>query len=122
MTVEKVTVPRKVADAIEKLLAGIGGNKFSKYGIIAKLDDVGEVAAFPELRIIREYYDEIEWDSPRHPHALMQALVNGYKVEKTPEEKVRELYRSGETTAHEAKAIKSTLNILGIKIEGVNAE
>lgn len=63
---------------------------------------------------------------------LAAALVNGYEVEKTPEEKVREFYESFNTgfgTFHSEthfrfeeyqRVIKSTLNFLGIKIEGVN--
>ena len=65
---------------------------------------------------------------------LMSALVNGYEVELTPEEKVREYcttvgqafrdrhsdegasYNSGRLTG-----IRTTLTLLGIKIEGVNA-
>ncbi|MDF4197359.1 hypothetical protein [Bacillus subtilis] len=64
---------------------------------------------------------------------LAAALVNGYEVEKTPEEKVREFYESFNTgfgTFHSEthfrfeeyqRVIKSTLNFLGVKIEGVNA-
>lgn len=63
------------------------------------------------------------------------ALVNGYEVEKTPEEKVREYYatnyqrheqslpRSKDDfyTSGVAEGVRSTLDLLGIKIEGVNA-
>ncbi|MDE1437655.1 hypothetical protein P9C91_17980 [Bacillus licheniformis] len=55
---------------------------------------------------------------------LAAALINGYEVEKTPEEKVREYYEShgGSPSAEERKAaIRETLYKLGIKIEGVNA-
>ncbi|MGO4897543.1 hypothetical protein ACG2QI_23025 [Bacillus sp. GM2] len=55
---------------------------------------------------------------------LAAALINGYEVEKTPEEKVREFYEShgGSPSAEERKAaIRETLYKLGIKIEGVNA-
>ncbi|MED0799379.1 hypothetical protein P4T18_18380 [Bacillus inaquosorum] len=64
---------------------------------------------------------------------LAAALVNGYEVEKTPEEKVRDFYESFNTgfgTFHSEthfryeeyqRVIKSTLNFLGIEIEGVNA-
>ncbi|MCI4129410.1 hypothetical protein [Bacillus haynesii] len=55
---------------------------------------------------------------------LAAALINGYEVEKTPEEKVREFYEShgGSPSAMERKAaIRETLYKLGIKIEGVNA-
>ena len=55
---------------------------------------------------------------------LAAALINGYEVEKTPEEKVREYYEShgGSPSAEERKAaIRETLYKLGIKIEGVNS-
>ncbi|KIN51194.1 hypothetical protein [Bacillus subtilis] len=64
---------------------------------------------------------------------LAAALVNGYEVKKTPEEKVREFYESFNTgfgTSHSEthfrfeeyqRVIKITLERLGIKIEGVNA-
>ncbi|QII48106.1 DUF1642 domain-containing protein [Bacillus paralicheniformis] len=55
---------------------------------------------------------------------LAAALINGYEVEKTLEEKVREYYEShgGSPSAEERKAaIRETLCKLGIKIEGVNA-
>lgn len=64
---------------------------------------------------------------------LAAALVNGYEVKKTPEEKVREYYESLwsdycdsddpfiEVACESARAaVKETLNLLGIKIEGVN--
>ncbi|OJT65468.1 hypothetical protein BFP49_09485 [Bacillus licheniformis] len=58
------------------------------------------------------------------PLTIVAALINGYEVEKTPEEKVREYYEShgGSPSAEERKAaIRETLYKLGIKIEGVNA-
>ncbi|MCY7780015.1 hypothetical protein MOB41_16575 [Bacillus haynesii] len=54
---------------------------------------------------------------------LAAALINGYEVEKTPEEKVREYYESygGSPSAMERKeAVQDTLDLLGIEIEGVN--
>lgn len=64
---------------------------------------------------------------------LASALINGYEVEKTPEESVREFYDSFECgprmypaemsfrNEEYRRIIKCTLNRLGIKIEGVNA-
>ena len=64
---------------------------------------------------------------------LAAALVNGYEVKKTPEEKLREYYESLwsdycdsddpfiEVACESARAaVKETLNLLGIEIEGVN--
>lgn len=61
--------------------------------------------------------------------SLMEALVNGYEVERTPHEELREYYESLNTTGWPSDAyvdsgrrngIKETLRILGIKVEGVN--
>ncbi|MED4787562.1 hypothetical protein P9429_11770 [Bacillus atrophaeus] len=65
---------------------------------------------------------------------LAAALVNGYEVEKTPEEKVREYFERLEYERANAQcleeesrywfmkeAVRETLEAVGIKIEGVNA-
>ncbi|MDQ0154982.1 hypothetical protein [Robertmurraya andreesenii] len=64
---------------------------------------------------------------------LMSALVNGYEIEKTPEDAVKEYFKKCEelrlkSTGTEyqiylakSTTIKTTLTFLGIKIEGVNA-
>lgn len=56
---------------------------------------------------------------------LMTALVNGYTVEQSPEEKVREYYESvrgqGDYGGITCEAIHQTLDLLDIKIQGVNA-
>ena len=55
---------------------------------------------------------------------FLATLINEYEVEKTPEEKVRKYYESygGSPSAMERKeAVQDTLDLLGIKIEGVNA-
>jgi len=67
--------------------------------------------------------------------ALAAALINGYEIEKSPEQKVREYYGfnhdehhkvltaspRGQYTSGVADGIRKTLDLLGIKIEGVNA-
>ncbi|MED5047600.1 hypothetical protein P9738_13160 [Bacillus siamensis] len=65
---------------------------------------------------------------------LAAALINGYEVEATPEGRVREYYadlQEKERAAQsrgvifslecEREGVINTLNLLGIKIEGVNA-
>lgn len=56
---------------------------------------------------------------------LMEALICGYQVAKTPEEQVREMYAKlddeGEYTVGVKDGIIDTLNTLGIKIAGINA-
>ncbi|MGN7387782.1 hypothetical protein [Sporosarcina sp. SAFN-015] len=130
MTNGKVKIPQKVMEAIDKLLGGIDGYHFTKYGILAHLDDAKELAKFAELRVLNDYYNSLEMDSQRHPNELMRALVNGYEVEKTPEEKVRDYYGKINALIAEHRyshdvgvrfGIEKTLDLLGIKIEGVNA-
>lgn len=58
---------------------------------------------------------------------LARALLFGYEVEKSPEGKVREFYEDSLTRFTDTHGvamrigIRDTLDILGIKIEGVNA-
>ncbi|WP_035389592.1 hypothetical protein [Bacillus sp. UNC125MFCrub1.1] len=67
--------------------------------------------------------------------SLAAALINGYEIEKSPEQKVREFYDYNHEKHERSEAlspedhytagtdwgIRQTLNHLGIKIEGVNA-
>ncbi|WP_025851665.1 hypothetical protein [Bacillus velezensis] len=68
------------------------------------------------------------------PLTLAAALINGYEVEATPEDRVREYYdelQEKQRTSQsrgvtfslecEREGVINTLNLLGIKIEGVNA-
>ena len=63
---------------------------------------------------------------------IMGAMIRGYEAEKTPEDKVREYYEArrrdfgmlhnvGMLKAAEADGMRDTLDILGIKIGGINA-
>ncbi|MCY7423476.1 hypothetical protein [Bacillus amyloliquefaciens] len=65
---------------------------------------------------------------------LAAALINGYEVEATPEDRVREYYAELQEKERAAQSrgvtfslecerdgVINTLNLLGIKIEGVNA-
>lgn len=140
----KVKLPREVAEAIDKILVGRHGSQMNKYGIISSLGDAEQTAIFPELRVLNEYYSATDRESLRHPIALMNALVNGYEIEETPEElqaiaygKVRdyvaelisrekraERYRDYDESAeymYKRHATTAVLRILGITIEGVNA-
>ncbi|SIR93161.1 hypothetical protein [Bacillus velezensis] len=68
------------------------------------------------------------------PLTLAAALINGYEVEATPEDRVREYFaelQEKQRTSQsrgvtfslecEREGVINTLNLLGIKIEGVNA-
>ena len=121
---DKVKLPREVAEAIEDL-------RKDHYDNRALIDEIYEGAARPVLQA----YAETNFDT------LLNALVNGYEIEKSPaeleaerKEKVREYYEglietkqdlsnddyTRELAAYEASGVSKTLDLLGIKIEGVN--
>jgi Protein of unknown function (DUF1642) len=122
MNIGKVVLPREVAEAIESLRK----NQFDNRAIINR---IYKATAPPALQLYAiENFD-----------TLLNALVNGYEIEKSPEEKVREYYeeiheKHGKSFAEVPyggkpphyfsgvkDGIKTTLDILEIKIEGVNA-
>ena len=116
-TVTLPTIPRQVAEVIERL------RNVSEYDNADFIDHV--VACDPES--VGVTLRSIPFDT------LLAALVNGYTVEKSAEELEREAhdlirneYRGykrsscAEDNAY-AEGMCDTLNHLGIKIEGVNA-
>lgn len=113
-----VTLPREVADAIETIKDSGYDNRHIFYAI----NHLGPGSTYKEANIIKTYATKDNFDN------LMRALVNGYEKELTPEEKVREYYCDpyrgsascyGDVLVKRA-IIKETLDILGVKIEGVN--
>jgi DNA integrity scanning protein DisA with diadenylate cyclase activity len=128
MNANKIVLPKNVAEAIRHY-TDLADTKTEAFTDILSL---GYEAAQSEI-ILRHFdhdYDE-----------LMEALICGYEVEKTPEEKVREYFaqvkslresllgystveimRQADRYRVMERAIKDTLDLLGIKIEGVNAE
>lgn len=114
---EKVALPEEVAEGIEQLRAE-GVRDFAIMHL-AK----GALTSEPDVTIRKWAFDE---DGKGSPELLMQALVNGYEVEKSPEEKLRESYekfREAMVYSYEhgiADGIRRALNTLGITIEGIN--
>jgi hypothetical protein len=115
---EKVKLPKEVAKAIERF-RNIGCDNASIIYTFASGKD--------ENNLDFANYASDNFDT------LLQALVNGYEVEQTPEDKVREYYnitkdRFLRETDPEVKlsfeyeliGIQTTINKLGIKIEGIN--
>lgn len=125
-----ITLPKDVADAIDRLK----GEEFN--WTVELMDSAnfinvdGYVAvssgepSYPIAAYIAEDYDN---NLPRY----MTGLVNGYEVEQAPEEAVREYYLAMESCIKSsgsdvgfyegsADAIVLTLNLLGVKIPGVN--
>jgi hypothetical protein len=116
--VARVTLPREVAEAIEKIREKGGRN----YVIVRAAIKLSEASAEEKVIsdwVIKNFQDNLD--------ALIIALVNGYEIEKSPEDKVREFFEScrqfDSTYHYGAKyGIITTLNILDIKIPGVNAD
>lgn len=136
----KVKLPRDVAEAIGELKS----NGWKKHSIVVATFD-GESyfdnSFQEEIDILRRYFTLNETREP----LLLSALVNGYEIEKSPEEleaerkeELREYYESlyeerEKLTSREFGftdkytfgsgvlfGIEKTLNLLGITIEGIN--
>ncbi len=120
MSHEKVTIPREVAEAIEKARRDGYNNRMIIHA------SNGDMVGPYTLDLARYTERSGNFD------ILMRALVNGYIVEKSPEEKLRSMYEdyvkdeiSGDydrkfTGEAATNAIVNTLDILGITIEGIN--
>src|SRR5690606_42097638 len=113
---KKVTLPKEVAEAVEKLRRLDHGNK----GIIDAA--YGQMTGSNSYKVQR--YSE---ESRENFDNLVRALYNGYDVEQTPEDKLLAYYNT-EQKRFSPKyktyfggvqhGIRKTLNILGITIEG----
>lgn len=119
---DKVKLPKNIGTYIEDLLIN-STNEMFLAGVLGSANS-------PKYVAIREYFKD-RFDS------LLLALVNGYEVEETPEDKVRELYKNAEESvlvSHskgnkeeiqfyrgKMAAITQALDCLGIKIEGVTS-
>lgn len=108
---EKVKVTKEVAEAIEFLKTGT-----CVIGPLCKFLD-GEL--IPSHPIHRKIFTELTKDE------AIEAIFFGYEVEKTPEQKLTEIYRYYRNDAYTpdmtsyADGIVRALDTLGIKIEGV---
>jgi len=114
------TLPKEVAEAIESFRSRDISNEDIIKNALGLFDNYNEVIYLYTV----DHFDE-----------FITALVNGYEVEQTPEEKVREYYEglkssedSLEIAGHDGsqfrqgwQSVEKTLDLLGIKIEGVNA-
>ncbi|QYG88290.1 hypothetical protein [Bacillus atrophaeus] len=112
----KPTITKEQAEVIESWAMDCNGGVYKERLIRAHADDAGDWGgAYSPLNDL----DLL---------TLAAALVNGYEIEKTPEEKVREYFEKLWTCCCGTDEIEiaeetiiNTLNLLGIKIEGVNA-
>jgi NTP pyrophosphatase (non-canonical NTP hydrolase) len=125
--VEKVKLPREVAEAIREF-ERCGD---TRYDLMCAVLGNGNSKSATELRQYVES-DDCAFNT------LIQALANGYEVEETPEDKVREYFKRLDDKAKidakmsseysvrthetfEIVGILTTLKMLNIKIEGVNS-
>ena len=119
---EKVKLPVEVAEAIEAHRKCHHDNAI----IISQSFEVKDNGA--HRNSIRDFASD-NFDT------FLQALVNGYEVEETPEDKVREYFKqlnddhgvwsnghksSSSPYGYELTGCVRTLNLLGINIKGVN--
>jgi DNA integrity scanning protein DisA with diadenylate cyclase activity len=119
MNTHKITVPANVANAIAHYVA-LADTKTEALQDILRLGYEAERSEII-LRHFEHDYDE-----------LMEALICGYEVEKTPEDLVRQYYErvtgvnefpiNVDYLEGQRFAIVQTLDLLGIKIAGVNAQ
>jgi hypothetical protein len=118
---EKVVLPKEVADAMDEIQKRWGVESLRDLPQIYSLRDEFEFCS-----IIADY-------SRTDGNKYFEAVVHGYVAEKSPEEKVREYYEElsnkyDNVDGYKAYrldgmmlAVEKTLDILGIKIEGINA-
>lgn len=106
-----VKLPKKVADALTELRVSCGSE-----GILSGV--LGNANTTPFL-ILKKYIEP-----PGGFSVLLECLVNGYEVESTPEEIIKNNFISPppfiENINSYRLGIADTLNTLNIKIEGVN--
>lgn len=127
----KVVLPREVAEAIDTMRK----SGYKDYEILRNAG--GDNTGTPN-KVIRGWAFSVR--SVGSADLLMQALVNGYEVEKTPEEKMQKKYQDHAETAsfyvgkkldiYESqqeryssgyvRGVKDFADFYGIKIEGVN--
>jgi hypothetical protein len=111
---EKVVLTKKVADALEM------ARKRGDEEVIEVIFDSENSYVSEETKILNAL-DRMD---------LVRALMNGYEVEETPGDRVRAYYENLDMKdlrgvsyyelTGEKRGIRKTLNLLDLKIEGVN--
>lgn len=119
--IQRITLPKDVAEAIESIKSAFNGQAYSIDVIWSNAQNTPE----SDYGVIWRWITKEEGADgvPQY----FNALVNGYDVEQTPEEKVQEYYKNlrnsceGSFYWEQANVVEITLDLLGIAIEGVNA-
>ncbi len=118
---KKVKLPKDIADCIEK----VRKDNDTNYEILVQVK--GAIVTDYLLKLKKYFFE----GNKSSPDILLEALVNDYEVEESPKEKIFKIHKyhtNAESTTVSAdsyhagvsEGIIETLNILGIKIEGVN--
>jgi hypothetical protein len=100
-----VLVTKEVAEAIERWLKENNGNK---------------------AELLNLHAEPSEWRNAMDPLNQLNlidmatALLVGYIVEKTPIEQIQAYYNAPSTKHWEQSTIRTTLTIMGHRVEGVN--
>jgi hypothetical protein len=103
-----ILVTKEVAESLDIMLR-IHHTKAATYKIIDEYREIGS-----HSRVIFNHFDgDME--------QVFNALAYGYIVEKTPIERIQEYYNAPNTRHWEQSTIRTTLTIMGHKVEGVNA-
>lgn len=110
---EKVKLPREVAEAIERYWSRWSPEAHLKHIKLTDWSGISERDGDAHRTLV-SYAKE-------HPVEYIQALVNGYEVESAPEDKVRHYYDNYAEAYGGRESIRRVLQILNIKIPGVNA-
>jgi hypothetical protein len=128
---EKVMLPKEVAEAIENLREDwqtanlLNAGEFVRVTNPSLLDLDESHAGYP----IAKY---LSADFTNNYPKYTSAIINGYEIARTPEERVLEYYLELHSKmlgtfaprreeAAEIAGIEKTLDIFGIQIEGINA-
>jgi hypothetical protein len=112
----KVKIPKEIAAEIEKARENVPRVNADHYLLSLAFRYTHGNPGMTLFKFAQENYED-----------YVQAVVNGYTVDQTPEDKVREFYKDrrksseGSLYWEQANTVQITLDLLGIKIEGVNA-
>lgn len=125
---EKVKLPKKVAESLDEFKGTYEGFEWMVLSAIVSNEDKNSSSGYGN--ILKRFATDSKSDFQK----IISSLVNGYEVEETPEDKVREAFQHAlneikslgdHPQVEHWKGMKSgiiiTLGALNIKIEGVNA-
>jgi hypothetical protein len=111
-------LPKPVDKAIKRLReAGL-----SNFELIWRTSDAQRYHNVEEIQVIANYFR-----NKKNYDDLLEALVNGYEVEQTPEEQIKGLWTIMKLSGSDESLIQAyyqgmvqTLKVLNVKVSGVN--